>query len=123
MFGLAGLVGGLGRVLGGHSSVALQRLRLGPLDSGFGAVVAVVATLVAAWLVGSIVVNSRYSYNRFIRFQDQNQEALNFDLTSLGFPSSYAGLIGKYLIERLPEAEAPPAAKPKKPAAKKPAPA
>jgi S1-C subfamily serine protease len=61
MFGLAGLVGGLGRVVGGHFSVALQRLRLGPVDSGFGAVVAVVATLVAAWLVGSIVVNSRYT--------------------------------------------------------------
>lgn len=61
MFGMAGLVGGLGRVLGGHSSAVLQRLRMGPLDSGFGAVVAVFATLVAAWLVASIVVNSRYT--------------------------------------------------------------
>jgi hypothetical protein len=41
------------------------------------------------------VLNTRYSYNRFIRFQDQNQEALNFDLTTLGFPSSYASLITK----------------------------
>jgi hypothetical protein len=41
----------------------------------------------------STVLNTRYSYNRFIRFQDQNQEALNFDLTSLGFPTSYASLI------------------------------
>ena len=41
----------------------------------------------------STVLNTRYSYNRFIRFQDQNQEALNFDLTSLGFPASYASLI------------------------------
>ncbi len=61
MFGMAGLVGGLGRVLGGHSSMFLRRLQLGPLDSGFGAGVAVVATLVAAWLVASIVVNSRYT--------------------------------------------------------------
>ncbi len=61
MFGMAGLLGGLGRVLGNHSSLVLQRLRLGPLDSGFGAAVAVFATLVAAWLVASIVVNSRYT--------------------------------------------------------------
>lgn len=41
----------------------------------------------------STVLNTRYSYNRFIRFQDQNQQAVNFDLTSLGFPSAYADLI------------------------------
>ena len=35
------------------------------------------------------VLNARYSYNRFIRFQDQNQDAIGFDLTSLGFPASY----------------------------------
>ncbi len=61
LFGMAGLVGGIGRVLGSHSSATLKRLRLGPVDSGFGAVFAVVATLVAAWLVASIVVNSRYT--------------------------------------------------------------
>ncbi|HMK99024.1 MAG TPA: MarP family serine protease [Acidimicrobiales bacterium] len=61
IFGLAGLVGGMGRVLGSHSSNFLRRLRLGPVDSGFGAVVAVVATLLAAWLVANIVVNSRYT--------------------------------------------------------------
>lgn len=61
MFGLAGLVGGLGRVVGGHSSVMLRRLRLGPVDSAFGAAVAVAATLAAAWLVASIMSQSRYS--------------------------------------------------------------
>ncbi|HMK62199.1 MAG TPA: CvpA family protein, partial [Acidimicrobiales bacterium] len=61
MFGMAGLVGGIGRVLGTHSSDVLRRLRLGPVDSGFGAVVAVMATLLAAWLVANIVVNSRYT--------------------------------------------------------------
>ncbi|MHB8438994.1 MAG: MarP family serine protease [Acidimicrobiales bacterium] len=60
VFGMAGLVGGIGRLLGAHSSSALQRLRLGPIDSGSGAVVAVVATLVASWLVASMLVNSRY---------------------------------------------------------------
>lgn len=61
LFGMAGLVGGLGRAAGGHFSMMLQRLRLGPLDSGFGAAFAVFATLVAAWLVASMVVNSRYT--------------------------------------------------------------
>lgn len=41
----------------------------------------------------TMVLNTRYSYNRFIRFQDQNQEAVGFDLTKLGFPASYASLI------------------------------
>jgi hypothetical protein len=43
----------------------------------------------------TMVLDTRYSYNRFIRFQDQNQAAMGFDLTSLGFPSSYASLIPK----------------------------
>jgi hypothetical protein len=41
------------------------------------------------------VLNVRYSYNRFIRFQNGNQEANGFDLTSLGFPTSYANAIPK----------------------------
>jgi hypothetical protein len=41
----------------------------------------------------TMVLNTRYSYNRFIRFQDQNQDAVGFDLNSLGFPSTYAGQI------------------------------
>ncbi|HUY64014.1 MAG TPA: MarP family serine protease [Acidimicrobiales bacterium] len=61
VFGMAGLVGGLGRLLGAHSSSALQRLRLGPVDSAFGAAVAVFATLVATWLVASMLVSSRYT--------------------------------------------------------------
>ncbi|MGD0201813.1 MAG: TonB-dependent receptor, partial [Bryobacteraceae bacterium] len=39
------------------------------------------------------VLNARYSYNRFIRHQDGNQDAVGFDLTSLGFPASYASAI------------------------------
>ena len=61
VFGMAGLIGGLGRLLGAQSSSALQRLRLGPVDSAFGAAVAVFATLVAAWLVATMLVNSRYT--------------------------------------------------------------
>ena len=48
-----------------------------------------------AMISPTVVLNTRYSYNRFIRFQDQNQDAVGFDLTKLGFPSSYANAIPK----------------------------
>ena len=106
MFGLAGLVGGLGRVVGGQSSVLLQRLRLGPVDSGLGAVVAVVATLVAAWLVASIVVNSRYAGfdhalkdSRILRAMDSVMPSppgvfarIESFLATEGFPVVFTGL-------------------------------
>jgi hypothetical protein len=38
-------------------------------------------------------LNLRYGYNRFIRVDDTNPENHGFDLTTLGFPSSYANLI------------------------------
>ncbi len=41
------------------------------------------------------VLNMRYSYNRFIRFSDGNEGGRGFDLTSLGFPASYANQIPK----------------------------
>ncbi len=46
------------------------------------------------WLVSpTIVINSRYGYNRFIRGTNSNPENRGFDLTSLGFPASYSNLI------------------------------
>ncbi len=39
------------------------------------------------------VLNVRYGYNRFIRWQDQEPDARAFDLTKLGFPASYNSLI------------------------------
>jgi len=39
------------------------------------------------------VLNVRYGYNRFIRASNQNPGSHGFDLTSLGFPSSYNSLI------------------------------
>jgi hypothetical protein len=41
----------------------------------------------------SMVLNVRYGYNRFIRAQAGNPAARGFDLTSLGFPASYANAI------------------------------
>jgi hypothetical protein len=41
----------------------------------------------------STVMNLRYAYNRFDRNSGQEDDARNFDLTSLGFPASYNGMI------------------------------
>lgn len=60
VFGSAGLLAGVGRVLGARSGPFLQRWHLGPVDAFLGLAVAVVATLVAVWLVASVLVNSRY---------------------------------------------------------------
>lgn len=48
------------------------------------------------------VLDTRYSYNRFIRFQDSNPESAGFDLTKLGFPSSYNSAIPNDL-KRFPQ--------------------
>ncbi len=39
------------------------------------------------------VLNFRYAYNRFDRNSGQEEDARNFDLTSLGFPASYNSLV------------------------------
>ncbi len=39
------------------------------------------------------VLNFRYAYNRFDRNSGQQEDARNFDLTSLGFPASYNSLV------------------------------
>jgi S1-C subfamily serine protease len=61
IFGMAGILGGLGRHLGVHSNVALRRIHLGPVDSAAGALVAIFATLVVAWVVAGILTNSRFT--------------------------------------------------------------
>jgi hypothetical protein len=37
----------------------------------------------------TLVLNTRYGYNRFIRVSAMNPEAAGFDLTSVGFPAAY----------------------------------
>lgn len=44
------------------------------------------------------VLNFRYGYNRFIRGTDSNSGNHGFDLTSLGFPASYANLISADIV-------------------------
>lgn len=46
----------------------------------------------------TLVMNLRYGYNRFIRVTNSNPGNRGFDLTSLGFPSSYAKLISSDLV-------------------------
>lgn len=55
VFGTAALAGAIGRQLGVRVWSALRRLRLGPLDAAVGAGVAVVATLLAVWLIGGML--------------------------------------------------------------------
>ena len=50
------------------------------------------------------VLNVRYGYNRFIRHQDQEQDARNFDMTRLGFPSEYNSLVSEF-VRRFPRIE------------------
>ncbi|HEX5084860.1 MAG TPA: TonB-dependent receptor, partial [Blastocatellia bacterium] len=57
------------------------------------------------WLLSpTIVINTRYGYNRFIRGTNSNPDNRGFDLTSLGFPASYANLIPNDIV-RFPRFE------------------
>jgi S1-C subfamily serine protease len=60
MVGSAVVLGTAGRVLGGRGFRAIHRGKLGPVDSALGVAVAVVASLLAMWLVASTLVNSSY---------------------------------------------------------------
>ena len=50
---------------------------------------------------GRTVLNLRYGFNRFIRATDGPEGQAGFDLTSLGFPASYNGLVPEN-IRRFP---------------------
>jgi len=54
----------------------------------------------------STVLNVRYGYNRFIRLQDMPDGGHGFDLTSVGFPSSYNDAIDP-AIRRFPRIDFP----------------
>jgi S1-C subfamily serine protease len=106
VFGMATIFGGLGRVAGTHSHRFLHRLALGPIDSAFGVGVAVVATLLAAWLVSSFLVSSRYTSldsalqkSRIVRALDNLLPPVPNVFSSVerflaqnGFPIVFAGL-------------------------------
>jgi S1-C subfamily serine protease len=60
----AGALGIVGRVIGTYSNVTVRRHHLGHIDSALGVVVAVLAVLLSAWLVASVILspNSRYTW-------------------------------------------------------------
>jgi len=62
VLGLAVLFGTGGRVVGGWGNVTLRRHHLASVDAAFGVPVAVVAVLLSAWLVASVLSQSRYTW-------------------------------------------------------------
>jgi S1-C subfamily serine protease len=55
VFGAAAIVGGIGRQLGVRALWVIRRAHLGGADAAVGAVVAAAATLLAAWVVGTML--------------------------------------------------------------------
>src|SRR5256714_5636691 len=55
VFGLAILLGGLGERVGARIRTGLRLTMLGPLDSGVGAAIGVVATLLAIWVITAMI--------------------------------------------------------------------
>jgi S1-C subfamily serine protease len=58
----ASLLGVGGRIVGGWSNVVLRRHHLGGVDAGLGVAVAVVAVLLSAWVLGSVLSQTRYTW-------------------------------------------------------------
>lgn len=102
----AALVGGLGRQVGMHAWRSIARVRLGLLDAGAGAIIAVAGLLVLCWLFASVLVNSRFTavgndvdHSTIIRALDKvmppipNEfQAVEKYLGDHGFPLTFADL-------------------------------
>jgi S1-C subfamily serine protease len=56
VFGAAIILGAIGRIVGARLWSGLRHIHLGAIDAAGGVVVAVVATLLACWLAGTILV-------------------------------------------------------------------
>jgi S1-C subfamily serine protease len=106
MLGMAVLLGGVGRIAGARIFRRVHRGRLGAVDSGLGVVVAVLASLLALWLIANTLVNSSsealnssISHSTIIRSLDSVLPATpsvfsrmqNF-LSAEGFPPVFAQL-------------------------------
>ncbi|HEV2360863.1 MAG TPA: MarP family serine protease, partial [Acidimicrobiales bacterium] len=61
LFMPAGILGSLGRQFGARAWKSIRGSKFGPVDSGAGAVLAIIGTLVGTWLFASVLVNSRYT--------------------------------------------------------------
>ncbi len=106
MLGVAACCGVIGRVVGNLAFSRVHRSLLGTVDSVLGVVVAVIASLLVAWLVASTLVNSSslslnsaISRSRIIRSLDSVLPAppsvfsqVQSFLSSEGFPPVFANL-------------------------------
>jgi S1-C subfamily serine protease len=106
LVGAGTIVSGLGRLLGAHSGQFLHRVRLGPVDAAFGAVVAVFVALVVAWLMATLVQASQFTaldrslqQSRIVRALDSTLPPIptvfariERFLAHSGFPVVFAGL-------------------------------
>ncbi len=106
MLGVATACGTLGRVIGGLSFRQLHRGLAGSVDSGLGVLVAVVAALLALWLLAGTLVdtsslglNAAISESRILRSLDGVLPAppsvfsrVQGFLSAEGFPPVFAGL-------------------------------
>ena len=106
VFGAASLIGGLGRQVGNRFGAKLTRYQLGGVDSGVGSVVAVVATLLVVWLIGSIVANlplagfsSQVASSKIVKTLSKVMpptpavfSRVESFISSQGFPSVFASL-------------------------------
>ncbi|MFZ0665603.1 MAG: MarP family serine protease [Acidimicrobiales bacterium] len=61
ILGAALVLGTVGSIIGLRSGALLRRVKLGPVDSGLGVGVAVVATLLVVWIAGSLIGASNFT--------------------------------------------------------------
>lgn len=106
LLGLGLVLGSLGRLVGGRSSLLLRRHHLGGVDSGLGVVVAMLAVIVSAWLIGNLLAQSRFTAvgsavqnSRILRAVDAVLppvpslfSRVDSFLQSEGFPAAFAQL-------------------------------
>ncbi len=106
MIGIAVVLSGAARFVGAHLFRRVHRSVLGPFDSALGVIVSVVASLLAAWLVASILVNTpdtqlnaALAHSRIIRSLDSVLppppsvfSRVQSFLSAQGFPLTFAQL-------------------------------
>ena len=105
------LFGTIGNIIGARSSTLLRRIRLGPVDSGLGVGVAVIATLLVVWVASSLIgassltgLASAVQQSRIVRAMD---DVLPPVPTVFGRVETLLGQDG-ILFNGLPPALAPP---------------
>ncbi|MHB8190749.1 MAG: MarP family serine protease [Ferrimicrobium sp.] len=61
LFGVASITAALGRAVGTRLSTKLNRVHLTKLDSGVGAIVSVISTLLIVWIVAALALNAPFA--------------------------------------------------------------